>query len=178
MSAIFTTSRLTVRRFCPDDAADLAEILTDPAVTYFEPYPAFTPEACVQEAADLSKNEAFFAVVLKEKVIGKLYFAKEHHGSYELGYTFHGGYQGKGYAYESAAGLLEYAFTVMGVRRIFAQINARNEKSLHLVERLGLRKEAHHKALVPRKEDADVFDDFCVFALLKDEWNANAQKKQ
>lgn len=94
MSVLFTTDRLTVRRFLPADAADLAEILTDPEVTFFEPYEAFTAEACVREAENFSRSEEFFAVVLGEKVIGKLYFSAREYGTYELGYTFHAGYQG------------------------------------------------------------------------------------
>ena len=50
MSALFTTKRLTIRKFAAEDFEDLAEILTDKEVTYFEPYETFTKEACVQEA--------------------------------------------------------------------------------------------------------------------------------
>ena len=74
MTALFTTERLSVRKFIPDDYDDLADILTDTEVTYFEPYETFTREACVQEAINFSKSEEFFAVVLNDKVIGKIYF--------------------------------------------------------------------------------------------------------
>lgn len=75
MTALFTTERLSVRKFIPDDYDDLADILTDTEVTYFEPYETFTREACVQEAINFSKSEEFFAVVLNDKVIGKIYFS-------------------------------------------------------------------------------------------------------
>ena len=110
MAVLFQTERLTVRNFRPEDAADLAEILTDPDVTYFEPYETFTAEACVQEAVKLSESRELFAVVLGEKVIGKLYFSARGFGSYEVGWTLHGAYQGKGYAAESVRSLMEYAF--------------------------------------------------------------------
>lgn len=149
MSLRFQTERLTIRHFMPGDAADLAEILTDPEVTYFEPYETFTAEACKAEAAQFAQSDSFFAVVLGDKVIGKFYFAKQAFGSYEIGYTFHGAYQGKGYAYESVKGMMAYAFSTLGVRR-----------------------EAEHKALVPRKENAAVFDDFYVYAMLQTEFPA------
>lgn len=166
---LFATDRLTVRRFLPTDAADLAEILTDPEVTFFEPYETFTAEACVREAEHFSQSEEFFAVVLGEKVIGKLYFSAREYGTYELGYTFHAGYQGHGYACESARALMRYAFTEMGVRRIIAQINTRNERSLRLAERLGMRREAVHCELYPSKGNASVYEDFAVYAMLRAE---------
>ncbi len=172
MSLLFQTERLTVRRFMPEDAADLAEILTDPEVTYFEPYETFTAEACKAEAAQFAESDSFFAVVLGDKVIGKIYFSKQAYGSYEIGYTFHGAYQGKGYAYESVKGMLAYAFSTLGVRRIFAEINTRNAKSIHLVQRLGMRREAEHRAVVPRKENGTIYDDFYVYAMLQTEFPA------
>ena len=47
---MFNTKRLSIRKFIPEDSNDLAEILTDKEVTYFEPYEPFTKEACVKEA--------------------------------------------------------------------------------------------------------------------------------
>ena len=172
MSELFATERLTVRKFTPDDCDDLAEILTDKEVTYFEPYDTFTKEACVQEAVNFSKSDEFYAVVLGNKVIGKIYFSQKDHGSCEIGYTFNGKYQGKGYACESVGGMIRYAFTAMGVRRIFAEINTRNEKSVALAERLGMRREAEHKELFPSKEDKNIYEDFYVYAMLKKELEA------
>ncbi len=106
-------------------------------------------------------------MVLQNKVIGKIYFSEKDFGSYEIGYTFNGKYQGKGYAYESVKGMMAYAFLVLDIRRIFAEINARNTKSIRLAERLGMRKEAEHKELFPRKENENIFDDFYVYAMLK-----------
>lgn len=175
MSDLFTTDRLSVRKFTPGDHEDLAEILTDPEVTYFEPYETFTKEKCVEEAVNFSKSKEFFAVVLGGKVIGKIYFSKKDFGSFEIGYTFNGAYQGKGYALESVKGMMRYAFSELGARRIFAEINAGNVKSIKLVERLGMRKEAEHKEIYPRKEDENIFDDFYVYALLKNEFNTDFQ---
>lgn len=170
MPELFTTERLAVRKFRPDDYEDLADILTDADVTYFEPYNTFTREACVREAEYFSKSDEFFAVVLENKVIGKIYFSQKDFGSYEIGYTFNGSHHGRGYAYESVKGMMKYAFSALGVRRIFAEINARNTKSIKLAERLGMRKEAEHKELFPRKENANIFDDFYVYALLQKEF--------
>ncbi|MDE6520163.1 MAG: GNAT family N-acetyltransferase [Ruminococcus sp.] len=170
MTVLFTTERLSIRKFVPDDYNDLADILTDVEVTYFEPYETFTREACIQEAINFSKSKEFFAVVLNDKVIGKIYFSDKCFGSYEIGYTFNKDFQGKGYAYESVFGMMKYAFSILDVRRIFAEIDSRNTKSLKLVERIGMRKEAEHKELFPRKENNNIYNDCYVYAILNKEF--------
>lgn len=171
MVELFSTDRLMIRKFNPDDYSDLAEILTNVEVTYFEPYEVFTREACIQEAINFSNSDEFYAVVLDGKVIGKIYFSNKWYGSYEIGYTFNKAYQGKGYASESIKGMMNYAFFTLGVRRIFAEIDTRNSKSIRLVERVGMRKEAEHRELFPRKGENDVYNDFFVYALLKKEFS-------
>lgn len=167
---LFSTERLIIRKFTPDDYNDLAEILTDAEVTYFEPYETFTREACVQEAINFSNSNDFYAVVLNNKVIGKIYFSDKGFGNYEIGYTFNKQYQGMGYACESTIGMMKYAFSSLDVRRIFAEIDTRNEKSIRLVERAGMRREAEHKELFPRKGENEVYNDFYVYAILKKEY--------
>lgn len=170
MTELFTTERLSVRKFRPKDWEDLAEILTDPEVTYFEPYETFTREACVKEAAFFAGSDEFYAVVLDEKVIGKIYFSKRDYGTYEIGYTFGAKFQGKGYACESVKGMMAYAFKNIGVRRIIAEVNTRNDKSNRLVERLGMRREAEHKEIFPSKADKNKYEDFYVYAVLAREF--------
>ncbi len=167
---LFRTERLTVRKFRASDADDLAEILTDSEVTYFEPYETFTAEQCVKEAQFFSTSDEFFAVVLNGKVIGKLYFSKRDFGSYELGYTFNRSFWGKGYAAESSKGMLEYAFRVLGVRRVIAEVNARNDRSIRLLRSIGMREEAKFTEYVPRKENAEIYDDMYTFAILNKEY--------
>lgn len=76
---LIETNRLTIRKFHADDWKDLAEILTDKNVIYYEPYNIFTLEQCKTEAENFSRSNNFYAVTLKneDKVIGKLYFNNE-----------------------------------------------------------------------------------------------------
>ena len=67
-------------------------------------------------------------------------------------------------------GMLKYAFETLGVRRIFAEIDTRNSKSVDLVERLGMRREAEHKELFPKKDDPERYNDFYIYAILKKEF--------
>ncbi len=167
------TEHLCIRKFVPGDADDLAEILTDPEVTYFEPYATFTEEACVQEAVNFSESDEFYAVVLGGKVIGKIYFSPREYGTYEIGYTFNRCFQGQGYACESVGAMIHHAFSVLGVRRIVAEINTRNAKSIRLAERLAMRREAEHRQIYPSKHQADAYEDFYIYALLKCEHERN-----
>lgn len=172
---LFQTERLAVGKFLPEDYNDIADILTDPEVTYFEPYETFTREKCVQEAINFSQSDEFYAVLRQEKVIGKIYFSQREAGSYELGYTFGAAYQGQGFAAESIRRFLQYAFTEWNVRRIIAVIDTRNRKSAALAERLGMRREAEHKELYPQKDAPEIYNDFYVYALLKNEYERPAQ---
>ena len=65
---------------------------------------------------------------------------------------------------------MNYAFDTLGVRRIIANIDTRNVKSVNLAERVGMRREAEYKELYPRKEDKSIFNDFYVYAILKKEF--------
>ena len=74
--------------------------------------------------------------------------------------------------------MLDHAFVNLKSRRIFAEINARNLRSVKLAERLKMRKEAEFAELLPRKENKEIFDNMYVFALLRNEYlllNADKQ---
>lgn len=51
--------------------------------------------------------------------------------------------QGKGYATEAAIGVIDYLFSDLKKHRITASVDPINIKSVALLERIGMRKEAH-----------------------------------
>lgn len=167
---VIETDRLLIRKFQADDWKDLAEILTDENVVYYEPYDVFTVEQCKSEAENFSHSDSFYAVVLKSenKVIGKLYFNDNgHYGTYELGYTFNASYQGFGYAKESSAALMRYAFESMGVRKIIAYADSTNERSWRLLEALGMNREGELKAYTFKYRDKNgepIWQDMLIYA--------------
>ncbi len=61
---------------------------------------------------------------------------------YELGYFLAKAYQDKGYAYESVSAVIEYSFERLGIDKITAVIPVDNEKSIHLAEKVGMKREA------------------------------------
>lgn len=47
-------------------------------------------------------------------------------------------YQGRGFASEAVAGLVEHAFSKLGVERLFASMTAENAASVKVAEKLGI----------------------------------------
>src|SRR5260370_9756149 len=60
----------------------------------------------------------------------------------ELGYVFNPVLGGRGYATEAASMMLRLGFEGLGLHRIVARIDERNEPSVRLARRLGMRQEA------------------------------------
>ena len=59
----------------------------------------------------------------------------------EIGFTLARAYQGKGYAAEAVSRLLDWAFGELGLHRVVAITDQRNEPSSRLLERSGMRRE-------------------------------------
>lgn len=62
----------------------------------------------------------------------------------ELGWVLDPGHQGHGYATEAVHALIHTAFTNLGLRRVTATCFRDDHASRRLMERLGMRREAHH----------------------------------
>lgn len=57
----------------------------------------------------------------------------------DIGFAFLPAYTGRGYAFEAAQATLHYTHTVVGVQRVVAITIPTNERSIRLLEKLGLR---------------------------------------
>ena len=87
----------------------------------------------------------------------------------EVGYIFNPRHAGQGYATEAVRAMLGWGFDGLGAHRIFARLDALNTASLKVVERLGMRREAH---LRQNDRFNGVWGDEYVYALLRAEWAA------
>lgn len=85
----------------------------------------------------------------------------------ELGYIMHPDFHGFGYATEAAMSLLRVGFEQAGLHRIYARCDARNAASYRLMERIGMRREAHFREHILVK---GVWDEELIYAILEDEW--------
>lgn len=61
----------------------------------------------------------------------------------EIGFTLASAHQGNGYATEAVTRLLNYLFNDVQLHRVTAYCDVENEASAKLLERLGMRREAH-----------------------------------
>jgi RimJ/RimL family protein N-acetyltransferase len=89
------------------------------------------------------------------------------HRGYEVGYVFLPEFQGLGFATEATRAIIDAAFEALDAHRVVARLDARNDASRHLLERLGMRQEAH---LVKNEFIKGEWTDELIFAVLKDEW--------
>ena len=96
-----------------------------------------------------------------------LFFHSREHSSGEIGYVFHPDVGGHGYASEACSGVLALAFDQLGLHRVTARLDSRNEASARVAVRLGMRQEAH---FVRNELFKGEWSDELVFAMLADEW--------
>ena len=89
------------------------------------------------------------------------------HRQGEIGYVLHPDHRGHGYATEAAAVMLRLGFEELDLHRIVGRLDARNAASARVLERLGMRREAH------LRENELVKDEWAselIYAILADEW--------
>jgi RimJ/RimL family protein N-acetyltransferase len=174
------TDRLTLRRYVETDYDDLLKLQSDPDVARFLLHDVRTPEQ-VQEALagrradvplDTDGQALTVAAILREtgQHVGEvtLFMHNVEHRTGELGYVFQPAFHGRGYATEAAVELLRLGFEQLGLHRIIARLDARNTGSAKLLQRLGLRQEAH---FVRNEFLKGEWTDELVFAMLADEWD-------
>jgi RimJ/RimL family protein N-acetyltransferase len=91
----------------------------------------------------------------------------------EIGWTVVPKHAGNGYATEAAEAVLRLAFEHYGLRRVVANLDARNDRSAALCERLGMRREVHRIGDFWSKGR---WTDSLEYALLVDEWRASRER--
>lgn len=173
-----TTSRLIIRPFTPADEDDMFDFESRDDVAR---YLFNEPRTRADNAEELAKrvtqtklendgDTLLLAVDYNGTVIGYvlLTLLSRDNSQGEFGYVFHPEYQGKGLASEAAVEILRLGFETLNLHRIIGRCDPRNDASARLMERLGLRKEAHFRELeIFKGEWGDEF----TFAMLKNEWD-------
>jgi RimJ/RimL family protein N-acetyltransferase len=86
--------------------------------------------------------------------------------------VFHPEHQGRGYATEASRRLLRIAFEDVGLHRVVGRLEARNTPSARVLEKLGMRREAH---LVENEWVKGEWQSEVVLAILDREWRETTQ---
>lgn len=175
------TERLILRPFTEDDFDDLFAFHSDPGATrylYWEPRDRDQTRAAMEKKLrgthmDEDGSSLEFAVEHEGTVIGdiSLFCNSKRQRQGEIGFLFHPAHHGRGFATEASRVVLEVGFSVCGFHRIFGRCDARNAGSFGLMERLGMRREAHfiESELVKGEWTSNY-----VYAILAREWAARA----
>lgn len=163
------TERLLIRPFVPEDAEDLQAIFGD----------EITMENC-EPAYDREKTERFLhdfcigrrgavAAVQRDSgsVIGYILFKEMEADVREIGWIFNRNCWRQGYAYEACHAVMDYAFSELGVHKVFAEA-IDPVKSVGLMKKLGMRLEGVQRSQTRDNHGrwADLYD----YGLLAEEW--------
>jgi RimJ/RimL family protein N-acetyltransferase len=173
------TERLLLRPYRDDDFEALSAIQSRDDVTRWLPWPARTREQTRKSleqkiaATEIVEDGDTFTPAIEIKETGALagdvmlHATSHEHRAAEIGYLLHPDHQGKGYMTEACRPMLELGFTCFGMRRIYGRLEPRNPASARVLERLGMRKEAH---FVENEWLRGEWQSEAIYALLAREW--------
>ena len=173
------TDRLTIRRFGVADVPAFAAYRSIPQVARYQSWDTpFGEERARRFVASLATSHPDtpgewyqFAVTETSsgRLLGDLAAAPESdHRLVRIGFTLAPHAQGRGFASEAVTALLDYLFHTRGKHRVAADCDPRNLASVALLERIGMRREAHHLRSVWWKGE---WTDELLYAVLADEWS-------
>ncbi len=145
------TDRLVIRRFRAEDAVTFAAYRSDPDVARYQDWDSCTRQEAddfVREMAGTQPGVAGewfqFAIADAESDghLGDVGLGVDaiNPSRAELGFTLATAHQGKGYATEAVERVIAYAFERLGAEAVFAVADARNDASIALLERIGMRR--------------------------------------
>ena len=174
------SDRLTIRPLHPDDLARHLVIYSNPDVVRYLYEEPFELEAARQHlnrrcSVDLPSEGSWINLGVEVRgdgvLIGEVGLAllSVVHAHCEIGYVFDPAYGGNGFATEASAVMVELAFSELGAHRVSGRLDARNDASARVLERLGMRREGH---LVENEFVKGEWTDEAIYAVLKDEWRA------
>jgi RimJ/RimL family protein N-acetyltransferase len=175
------TQRLLLRPFTPEDLDELHSIFSRPEVSTYLDHGPLSLDATrdllgrivTYTGFDDAHGELRLAVLLPDsgELIGdlSLWRTSAEHDQGEIGFVIHPDHQGRGYAFEGMSELLRIGFEEAGFHRIVGRCDALNDASAGLMERLGMRREAHFRENALIKE---AWSDELVYAVLASEWAA------
>jgi RimJ/RimL family protein N-acetyltransferase len=173
------TERLVLRAETADDAEAIHAYRNLPEVHRYLPHGDIDVEVIRDRivtvwSGPFEKDGDVLGLAVEERTTGRLvgdavlfWRSTEHRGG-EIGYALDPGFTGLGYATEAARAVLGLGFEQYGMHRIVARLDARNLASARVLERLGMRREAH---FVQNEWFKGEWSDELVYAILADEWN-------
>lgn len=170
-------TRVFLREVTPRDAPALFAIFGDPEVCRYWSRPALKALAAARELqleiAECFQQRRLFQWGLEERNRGTLVgtctlaaLSPEHRRA-EVGFALARSAWGNGYIAEALTALLDFAFDVLRLHRLEADVDPRNMRSIRVRERLGFVREGH---LRERYHLHGETQDSLLYGLLGREW--------
>lgn len=178
---LIQSERLILRPVRIEDAEALFGYRSNAIINQFQGWIPETMEDVrdfIQDkvCAVIDQPDTWFQLAIVRKDTGELigdvgiHFLESGSLQVEIGCTLNFNQHGNGFATEALTETLNFLFRKLNKHRVVASIDPRNEKSIKLVERIGMLKEAHfRKSLWINNEWVDDL----VYAILKEDWPEN-----
>jgi len=164
---LIETERLTLRWMTVEDAEVILELLNDPD------WLRYIGDRGVRNLADAQAYLLTGTIAMYQRLGFGLYLAERKPDGapmgicglvkrdflvdVDLGFAFLPAFRAQGYAYESAAAVMDYARDALGLKKLLAITSTDNERSGRLLERLGF----HLEGIIqvpPDGKDARLFE--------------------
>jgi len=171
---LFTTPRLVLRSWLPEDLPTFAALNADPEVMRYLGT-ILTGEQADQLANDIQErflHRGFGMLPVQRRTDGAFlgicgvnytpWYPDE-----EIGWRFAREHWGRGYATESAAAWMAWAFTEIGVGRLISVTDSPNERSIAVMKRLGM--VFDHEADLLYEDDGEQFRAI-VHSITAEQW--------
>ncbi len=187
--AAIRTPRLLLRVMTSRDVDDIHSYLSNPAVCRYLLHEPCSRETVAFKIAEWSRmgrlaeagDDLQLAMELTTadpeagRVIGHTYFKLTTVDDItgEIGWALNPEFEGNGYATEAAEAILAYAFTDLGLHRVIAELDPRNDASVAMCRRLGMREEAFFRENMWFK---GAWADTGIYAILQSEWSARQDR--
>lgn len=175
------TERLILREFQEDDWPAVLAYWNDPRYQRF--YPDLpNPERVVRDfvemfiASQLEQPRRAWQLAVVGKDDGRLIgncgirVNDPELGEANIGYELNPRDWGNGYATEAATAIVRFGFEERGLHRIWAECVADNTSSARVLEKLGMRREAHFRE---HQYYRDRWWDTFIYAILNHEWDGH-----
>jgi len=173
-SKLLQTNRLILRKFKPEDAREIVNILQDKEVastTLMLPYPCTLEESKKIIASYLDEQKHYktmrWAIILRDnnKFIGGIRLVPNNRfNSAEIGFWLGKEFWRNGYTFEAAEVVIRFGFNELKLNRLEAHAMTENMSSVKLLEKLGFNQEGYHPDLVIKWDE---YKDVITFGLLR-----------
>lgn len=175
-ATVFETERLFIRPLREEDAPAYHRLFRETDVHCFAEERRKGPGEVRAELAEKAGrgDGSELAVCLRGsgEFIGTLFGLWEG-DTFSVCWCFSARHRGRGYALEAARAWLDFLFSRMGARRVYAYVETDNTSSRRLCERLGMRLEGEFLEFISFVDGPDgepIYENTLQYAILKKEW--------